>query len=379
MIGIILIAVLVVVFLFFKGIITMKTKASVVNESSYLKNNCIRTMQPMTEADSLLHPFSMVIDPMDKLIVFDIEDDQVYNTIELQVFDDEVSQGLIVLMFRTDNEIDVYYTLGIKHDLYKGSTNGSFKEFAPEAYHFDKDDGGLHFLLQFKDRNGTEICIEAHEHHPNKEHIAILAPAGEMVDNFTSFPLFFMKQTAFIEKKYGNITIRIGDVERKPVEIPISINGKFVYLARYCFEPVMVSINENYNGPLLPVDLSKENGLTNYIVRKSSGTQLAATVCNQSNHHATLKFAPAIPDLKSLNDGDQINGRFSTSVDDTMGIVAGAYSLERKKDNIAITFEPKKGWQPMPGKKWFTKYKWTSVISLKDDGAFIDSKWVKGN
>lgn len=361
-----LIVILIVLSMFIsKGIITMKTRASAVNETKYLKQRKAQaSVSPSNSNLNLIHPFNLNIDPMDKLILFDIEDDPLYTTLELQEFDDETSRGLVILMYRKDKEIDVYYTAGIAHDFYKGSPKGSVKEIVTDDYYFRKTDEDFNFLVSFKDKDGNNIYIKADEKNPDKKHFSILAPAGDMIDNFTSFPLFFMKETAFLEVNHAHIIIRIGEEERKPVAIPISINGNFVYLSRYCLEPVVASFNENFEG------LLESSNLT-------SGGKLESLKCNKLNHQVSLKFSPPFPDLCSMEDNVRIKGRFSSSVDSVNGILAGEYSIESRNGTISVALSPKKGWQPMPGRKWFKKYKWISKVSFKEEGVYAVSEWVK--
>lgn len=372
----ILLVLLFVYMLISKGFITIKTRSSSVEESKYLR----RRRGGVTDSAAslkkqLIYPFSLNIEPMDKLILFDIEKDPLYTTLELQEFNDETSKGLVILMYRKDKEIDVYYTSGINHDFYKGSQNGSIKEIATKEYYFNKTNDDFRFLINFIDKENREIYIKADEKNPEKKHFSILAPAGDMIDNFTSFPLFFMKETAFLEKDRAQITIRIGEEKREPVCIPISINGKFVYLSRYCLEPVVASINENFTGKIDSVadDISFNYSLTDDLSREG----LITLNCNKLNHRVSLNFSPPIPDLLSLKNNEKITGRFSTSVDNTKGILAGKYCLKNSNGEISISLRPLKGWQPMPGKKWFKNYKWISSVSLKKDGVYADSKWIK--
>lgn len=373
------IAVLLAVFVLIpKGIITIRTRSSSLNESKYLKihDSCIPAAS-FTENIQFAHPFNLKIEAMDKLILFDIENDPVYTTLELQEFNDDTSKGLIILMYRTDKEIDVYYTSEIAHDFYKGSPKGIVMEFTPQEYCFDKSDTDIRFLIRFQDKDGSEIFIKADEHNPGKEHFSILAPAGDMIDNFTSFPLFYMKETAFFEKEHSQIQIRIGTQDREPVFIPIAINGKFVYLSRYCFEPVVASLNENYSGVLLQNDPMDNNSMQYYVSEDAGKAALHAIEARGYNHKVALKLHPPFPDLRSIEEGLSLKGRFSTSVDNTDGILGGEYSLKKTKGRVFISLNPKIGWQPDPGRKWYKQYRWESSVTVREKQVHAESKWVK--
>lgn len=355
----------------------MKTRSSSVNESSYLKYKPLKKDIYFKELKNrLLCPFNINIEPIEKLILFDIEDDPLYLTIELQEFNDDISNGLVIILYRKDKEIDVYYTEGIKHDYYKGTKNGINQLIKPKEYIFEKTPDQLTFILQFTDKDNNTVFVKAIEKHLDKKHFDILAPAGEMIDNFTSFPLFFMQKTAFLEKNYSTIDIKIAGEERKPIAIPIAINGKFVYLSRYCLDPVAVSLNENFKGS---INATESTNFENYQVqlnKNSDSYEIKILTCNKYNHKAWIKFAPPIPELLSLANGTKIKGRFSTTVDETSGILAGEYLIKNSNEKLQISLSPQKGWQPMPGRKWFKKYRWISSILQSEKLLSVNSRWL---
>lgn len=353
----------------------MRTRSSSVNEDRYLKVKKINKGIYNKDINSkLISPFTIDIEPISKLILFDIEDDPNYTTIEVQEFNDDISLGIVIILYRRDKEIDVYYTDGIKHDFYKGSNNGSTLEVTPLDYIFEKNREKLKFLIDFIDKKGNRIFVEAIEENSHKKHFNILAPAGDMIDNFTSFPLFYMKKTAFFEQKHSTINIEIGKNKREPVAIPIAINGKFVYLSRYCLDPVAVSLNENFCSSLTNHTNPRRDHFKVNLNSNTKRSEIESLTCEKYNHRASLSFSPSIPELLSLKNGSKLKGKFSTSVDGITGIIAGTYLLEKIDDKIKIVMSPKKGWQPMPGKKWFKKYHWESTISPTNMD--INSSWI---
>lgn len=280
---------------------------------------------------------------------------------------------MVIILYRRNNEIDVYYTEGIKHNFYRGSKNGTNQQISVDDYTFEKTSDHLNFRLSFIDIDNNKIVVEAIENNSGKKHFDILAPAGDMIDNFSSFPLFFMQKTAFLEKAYSNIEIEISGVKRKPVAIPIPINGKFVFLSRYCLDPVAVSLNENFQGVIKPLDNSSIKNLNLKI--NSVYKEIEELKTEEYKHKAKIKFSPPLPELLSLKNNVVIKGHFSTTVDQTSGIVAGKYFIKKNNNQIELCMKPKKGWQPMPGKKWFKKYKWVSIITNENNNLSINSKW----
>lgn len=360
-----------------RSIITMRTKSSSVNESAFLTNKPLRNDIYIEDLkNDILCPINLKIEPMSKLILFDVEDDPLYSTIELQEFDDNISNGIVIILYRKDKEIDVYYTKGIEHDFYKGSKNGTSQLIIPDDYIFEKTSDKLTFILKFYDKNNNKIFVEAIEKNSKKEHFNILAPAGDMIDNFTTFPLFYMQETAFLERNYAKIDIEIAGKKRKPVSIPIAINGKFVFLSRYSLDPVVCSFNENFIGTMNDTNSQKLVDYQVQLSKNSSRNEIEALTCCKYNHKATIKFSPPIPELLSLKNNTKIKGRFSASVDSTSGILGGDYLIRQDNGELQISIMPKKGWQPMPGKKWFKKFIWVSTISKGDKGLSFNSQWV---
>ena len=48
-----------------------------------------------------------------------------------------------------------------------------------------------------------------------------------------------------------------------------------------------------------------------------------------------------------------------------------------EKGDILIKFEPKKCWQPMPGKDWVSTYIYNSIIKIiSNDSLNIKSEWI---
>lgn len=77
----------------------MKSKSSAVNELKYLKvKESDRLRYTSNSEENVLHPFSLDIESMQKLLLFDIEDEPMYEALELQEFNDEVSKGLVILL-----------------------------------------------------------------------------------------------------------------------------------------------------------------------------------------------------------------------------------------------------------------------------------------
>jgi hypothetical protein len=65
-----------------------------------------------TPRDRLFTPFGLHIDPMERLLLINIEDDpdELYVGFEPQVFDDDAhGRGMLVIGWRVDGRVDVYH------------------------------------------------------------------------------------------------------------------------------------------------------------------------------------------------------------------------------------------------------------------------------
>ncbi len=65
----------------------------------------------------LLNPFRIDIDPMERLLLINIENDpdSLYIGFEPQVFDDQINgSGQLVIAWRVDGKVDVYHQPGLK-------------------------------------------------------------------------------------------------------------------------------------------------------------------------------------------------------------------------------------------------------------------------
>ena len=88
-------------------------------------------------------------------------------------------------------------------------------------------------------------------------------------------------------------------------------------------------------------------------------------------------FSPPIPEIASLKDNTLIKGYFSLSVDVVTGIMGGIYTLKKIDDFINIKMNPKKGWQPIPGRLWVKTYIWDCHIENSNGTYKIRTKWLR--
>jgi len=378
-------ALAVVLFLLWKsGRLSIQTKAYSVDQARYLGNRRNASSIYGSPGRGVFYsPFNLSLEAMSRLLLVDVDDDPVYGTIELQVFDDEQGRGASVLLYHKDGRIDTYYTSGLNREVYLDRSRGQASLNDDIEYRFEVTALGLDAQLRLEDEAGRNIAFHIRENQPAKKTFDILAPAGAMIDDLAGFPFFYMKRTAFVKRAGTQIDVEIGGVKRNPVAIPVAINGTFVFLARYCTEPIVGTWNEAFTGQLDPLSPgqageAREGGTTYRLVHNDGHCEIASMTRVGCGHEISLAFSPPVPDLVGLKDGVTIGGRFSSGADGTTGIVAGAYRLYRSGARIELVMQPIQGWQPMPGKRWVKLYRWCAQVEADGrDRVTVKAAWTR--
>jgi hypothetical protein len=341
----------------------------------------------------ILSPFNLTFDPTDRLLIVNFEEDPIYYSIELQVFNKLDKEYPLVIMYRKDNMMDIYYTNEIviknrKKIVADLLTEVSFNQLEDIEYKFQFDEMGLDAYLFLKDKLEKEIEFKIKEKIPGRKLTSILAPIGIASKKPEYFPIVFLKKFGMVIKENSEIFVKIHGFSRNTTEMPVRKNKMSFYLAHYSLEPVICNWNNNFSGNINPIilnpptlNISNENitfslvkNSDYYEIRKISGK-------DEEDHTVSFEFSPAIPNLLSLRSNSKINGRFSTIIDKKKGIFAGEYYLTRTGEVIEFIVTPTKGWQPFPGKLWVKTYKWISEIHVQDIRDIkISSYWrrIKG-
>ena len=341
----------------------------------------------------ILSPFNLTFDPTDRLLIVNFEEDPIYYSIELQVFNKLDKEYPLVIMYRKDNMMDIYYTNEIVIKNRKKMVAGlltevSFNQLEDIEYKFQFDEMGLDAYLFLKDKLEKEIEFKIKEKIPGRKLTSILAPIGITSKKPEYFPIVFLKKFGMVIKENSEIFVKIHGFSRNTTEMPVRMNKMSFYLAHYSLEPVICNWNNNFSGNINPIilnpptlNISNENitfslikNSDYYEIRKISGK-------DEEDHTVSFEFSPAIPNLLSLRSNSKINGNFSTIIDKKKGIFAGEYYLTRTGEVIEFIVTPTKGWQPFPGKLWVKTYKWISEIHVQDIRDIkISSYWrrIKG-
>jgi len=340
----------------------------------------------------VLSPCNMIFDPIDRLLIVNFEEDPIYYGIELQIFHKIDKEYPLVIMYRKDNMMDIYYTNEIviknrKKMVTDLLTRVSFNQLEDIEYKFQFDEMGLDAYLFLKDKLEKEIEFKIKENTPGRELSSILAPIGIANKNPKYLPIFFLNKFGMVIKKNTEIFVKIHGFLKTITELPVRMSGTNVYQARFSLDPIICNWNNNYSGNINPVILNPpilnvtDDNITYDLINNSDYYELKKISGNDGEGHTiSFEFSPAIPNLLSIRDS-KVKGRFSCIIDEKKGIFAGEYYLTRNGDTIEFNITPTKGWQPFPGKLWLKTYKWTSKMQFQDTGDIQStSSWrrIKG-
>ena len=369
----------------------VKTKDIFINHHKYLgkRKNSLKIYESSPK-NMIFSPFNITIDNIDRLMLINFEEDPIYYAIELQIFRIAEEKLPMVILYRKDDLMDIYYTneaiIEHKKKLMRDLlTNVSFNQLEKIDFRFQTDDMGLDAYLFLKDKLEKGIELKIKENTPGRELTAMLTPIKAASKKPQYFPIVYLNKFGMVIKKDTEIFVKIHGVLRKPVEMPFRMNGMYIYLARYSLEPIINNWNKSYIGRLnsilidpANINVKKEN--LSYEILNNSGYYEIKKISGKDEvgHTISFEFSPAIPNLIALKSNVNIKGKFSCCINDKKCIFAGEFYINRVGDIISFSIQPIKGWQPFPGKLWLKTYKWNAEIDiLEKNNVRIQSNWYR--
>ena len=186
-----------------------------------------------------------------------------------------------------------------------------------------------------------------------------------------------------VEQKGTEIFVKINGENIKPIKLFPLCNFKKVYLVRYSYFNNIKELNNDYIGSMLPLEVPKgieDIRVDNCIystIENDGQAEIKSVKTKDINSEMEITFSPAIPNIISLKNNTEVEGRFSLGVDEVKGIMGGVYSIKKNGNAIVFRMNPQKGWQPMPGKLWMKTYFWNCDIKIEGDKLQVESKWSR--
>jgi hypothetical protein len=320
-------------------------------------------------------------------MLVNFEEDTFFNGIELQILHHNNKDYPVIILFKKDESQDVYYinretmTLHEEHTK-KLLSNPTFNVIETINYNFQVDNEGLNASLSMTEKNGNSIEFKIRENFPRRELSSMLAPIGASTPNPQYFPYIFLDQFGLVIKEHTDIQVKINGISKKVSEFPVRVNGKNVYMVRFSLNPVLAYWNNSYKGKLYPINVIDNfsvstHDLDHEIIKNDNYLEIEKiSKRNDVGHELSIKFSPPFPQLVALKTDCKVIGRFSSGIDNEMGIVIGVYEITRKENLITIIIKPSKAWQPFPGKSWVSFYKWIAKLEINAKNEVnIESKW----
>jgi hypothetical protein len=349
----------------------------------------------------LYAPFAFRYDPMERLMLINIEKDpdSTYIGFEPQAFDDAVhGRGLLVIAYRRDRRIDVYHqpSLDMTSMDYGivGEGLAALEARPMPGARFTIGPHGVDFAAEFDDVAGRRIRLSVREgdRRPRRP-FTILAPLGSDTARPPSLPLVFLFGFDFVRRAGSEILVQVAGRAHRPDTLPVPIDLRRVYFMRYAAEPLIVFWNPNYEGALPAFDARGRATVTNghnaYDLASREGhPELASMRLIGATAPCTVAFTPPLPDLPALGDGT-VTGDFEITTHESGGSVMGGYRIERQGARLKMALLPSGGWKPKVTKPsvwliftlvrvfrhWPATYLWEAAIDLDAEPPSMQSGW----
>lgn len=335
-----------------------------------------------------LHPFSLEIDMLDRMLNFEITGDPYYSGLEIQAFDDpDHGRGMLVLLSRnSDGKTDVYFEHGLQLDPASyaiGNGLGEWVETEFDTASLDVDVKGVRANLRFADTNHRLVEVHAGDRTPRgRRTAAFLAPMGAAIAEPRSLPLIWMSQFDLLHRTGPSPIVRIdgreADLGRLPAEWLIRRQ-----LIKVTSDLCAVAVNPAQEGPIT-LDALDTGGET---VAGGGGTEVI--VGSKGGHEVRFAFDPPFPELRKPAEVGASDGAWSIAIDGTP-IIAGTWHVAPGDGEVRVALNVTEGWQPkgLPllmsvvtrvapvFRSWPTTYRWMATVTDGDEPT-MTSQWIR--
>lgn len=357
---------------------------------------------------SLLNPFQIHIDPMQRLLLVNFENDpdSIYIGLEPQVFDDPVNgRGHLVIGWRTDGRVDVYHQPGLslnpsKYDI-AGKGLAYMTEREMDGCFYQVDEKGARAFYRFEDLSGREIVLHLEERNRSeRKPFGLLAPMGQAAEYPSAMPLVLLHDFYFVRRENTLLEVTISGRKHTPDELPVKMDGQKMYFARYSPTPLIATLNPAGQGQLVPLQIESNSKIVSegdqVLEREWKNERPFIRSITRENDvfPVQLRFKNPFPCPSAMADNSREKGRFELLFHPTVGKITGKYLVEKSKGQVNITLHPAGGWKPRPDRfslrlmytmakvfrKWPTTYVWhAELIQGENDTWIMNSKWTRTN
>jgi hypothetical protein len=349
----------------------------------------------------VISPFHLKHDPMTGLLLMNFENDpdEIYTGFEPQSFDDSIhGRGLLVIGWRLDGKVDVYYQTGLRLDpatygiAGKGLNEMVERPFS-EAF-FELGSGGAQVDISFSDLQGRSVRLLIRETDKRpRSFFGLLAPMGDAASEPPAMPLVYVDQFYFVRRAGTEFLIEIDGRSHNSDFIPLILDGALVHALRYSADPFIVTWNPDSDAGLRMLEAGKEempgffvtmaDGVQYNLEEKNSFREIRRISLGEGNHEVVVDFSPAFPQLLALAEGIEVTGAFRITAQPDLGTVRGSWRVLQSGERLDLEIVPDGGWTPGPAprmarllfravsifREWPTTYIWRGSIQLHPDKA----------
>lgn len=354
-------------------------------------------------------PFHMRVDPMERLLLINWKDGRHYKGAEPQWFDDEVhGRGLLVIMYRVDNKVDVYHEPQLQLDAEGYEIQSGLGEMVACEFARSRFEIGAHGVdadIAFVDKAGRPMVLRVRETRGKRAgDFALLAPMGTSIDEPRAMPLLFLYRFSFVKVRGTDMSVTIDGEVQKLLRMPVPMGGSRVYMTRYCDDPFIAFWNPEMNGAL-PGVAAKDagnvvvDGVCYALAVQDESLAIAEMVRGQQGsdrrpgREIRVTFDPPFPDIRALDKGASLQGDFRVQMAPSpeAGVVTGQWEAMREGQEVRLRLRPSGGWKSgersltpriifmvaRPFTQWPKSYEWRATVYLSGPQPVMKSGWER--
>lgn len=361
-----------------------------------------------TRQTLLINPFHFTVDPMEKLLLINFQNDpdRYYIGFEPQVFNDDINgKGHLIIGWRSDGGIDVYHQdsldLSEKNFDIAGKGVAEKIECQFQVVSFEIDQRGVQALYRFTDKYDRSVNIKINEKNYKKRHpFNLLAPIGLAAESPASLPLVYLFDFYFVRRNHTVVEVKIDGKSHGLDTLSIPIDGMKMFFTRYSTKPLIANFNPSLDDHISLIKFTDQPDTiktgSSFVDLDWTESKVSIKKLRQTNAICPIEltFIPPFPNLVTLENNKMKEGIFQISCHASLGLVIGRYQVVRRGRTIKIKCCPSKGWSPVPEKwslrflyrtapvfkEWTKSYEWTGYIYERDHANYyMHSRWKRLN
>lgn len=329
-------------------------------------------------------PFDLTVEPIDRMLNFELPHDPHYEGLEIQYLDDSIhGTGMAVLLNRREDGLaDVYREPGLRLDpagYQIMSGLGRWEVATFDRARLDITPHGVDAQVRFTDADGRAIEVRVNDRSLRRRRPGrMLAPMGAAIERPRSLMLVWMGLD-LVRRSGPQPEIRIDGRPALTGRLP----GAWLHrrhLIKWATDLAVVRCNPSQEGPLGPPEARVERN-DDGIVRIRAARE---------GHKARFELRPALPDLDALPEGRPVELSWRIGIDEAPEVCGGTLTARRGGDRVDLELEVTRGWRPgrLPPlmkvvtrliptfRRWPTTYRWSATVTLGDEPT-MSSGWER--